>query len=482
MIRARAGASPSSSPTPEPGGSGIGPLATGGLVALVGASHPASLLADGLASLTRRGPERLGAAVSTLGHGVEVRRGASSLAELRAWAGSHPALRWGAAYAGPSSAAGRPQVGRAAGAQPASGAIAGSPVVAVLCGGLFDAAELWDTVSGRGALARDGGQAELLLHLLAQSRQRTLVNRLVDGLGQVTGAFAGVVGGEQLLVATRDPRGYRPLWLGELGAAHMVASEQGAIRAMGGAATREVAPGEMVILEEGSPAMSLRPWPRKDPAVCLPECLRFQAMDGVCGGLGGYEFRQRLGRRLAREAPTEADLVLWLPGECSVVAMGYAAALGTPCGAGLLRRGAGLQAGGLPAGGRLEAVVGAVGGSRVVLVLDPAVLEAEWRMAVMALRQTGARQVHLRLSAPPLVAPCPCGVRHGAPLLQPGRDEQGGDQPDSVVALSQDGLVWALGSRVSDFCAFCVGGRAPPGLRDTAARPQLPLFGDAGTT
>jgi amidophosphoribosyltransferase len=334
-----------------------------------------------------------------------------------------------------------------------------------------------------GAVFTGTSDAELLMHLLAQSQQGTLVNRLVDALLRARGAFGLVLLAEDRLVAMRDPLGLRPLLLGRLGRAVIVASESRAIAGMGGTGYREVEPGEMVILDDEG-LTSLRPIPGSDPRPCLRELVSVARHDSEVYGLGCHEVRRAFGAALATTIPPGTDLVTGLGPAGNVAALGLAQELGIDFGVDLVTE-TGPER--LPRPGAEGAFVpgvsvagSAVQGRSVVLVHDSIGPEAPWGTAIRGLRQAGVRRIHARLAAPPTRYPCIYGVPlMPSPSLAPTtqsedevRDEIGAD---SFAWLELGSLREVAAAAAVRACDGCYSGSYPL-VHEDLEEPQLPLF------
>jgi amidophosphoribosyltransferase len=361
----------------------------------------------------------------------------------------------------------------------AGGLVDGQPVAACMTGGVHNAAALHQAAVERGALVASGGHAELLLLLMAQSRQRTVVNRLLEALERMVGGFSIAVITEELLVAARDPRGFRPLWIGQRGDAHAAASDQAALVAMGATGLRELSAGEVVLLEPGAPVRTLRPWGVFPRAACVQEWLELGRASGGFEGLSVHALRQRLGRALAAACAAPADVVVALPDRCPVAAMAFAQRAALPFDQAFepATMRADTDASGVP----LQAVSAAVRGRHPVLVFAPSTSAERLREAVSSLRSAGARQVHLRCFAPLQAADCPYGQRLPPPAMAAGAGLdiaalQAWLRADSLAFTGLDGLATALGREGMGCCAACLGGAVPLLARDAAATPQLPLF------
>lgn len=332
-----------------------------------------------------------------------------------------------------------------------------------------------------GALFQGPSDAELLAHLVARSAQRTFVNRLVDALWKIEGAYSLLVCTEDRLIAVRDPRGFRPLVLGRLDDAVLLASDDAALRAVGGEPRRELRPGEMIVIDARG-AQSVQPFARRPGAACAQELVTIAPPDARLFGRDVHAFRLSLGARLAKDAPCPvAQVVVGPPGPGETLARGFARASGLPCEAGLVssRAWGRAEASSATSDGRarlgLAAVPGAVSG-RVVALVVPAVLTGQGiRAAVKLLRDAGAVAVHLRVATPPVRGACAYGPS-GPTVdeLLTSRPEAGPSlEADSVGAVTLEGLREVLGDEHA-WCRACLDLEhpLPPDLPDD----QLPLF------
>lgn len=368
----------------------------------------------------------------------------------------------------------------------AGGLVADDAVAVCMTGCVHNAAALRQAAVERGALVTRSSPAELLLLLMAQSRQRTLVNRLLEALERLVGGFSLAVATDELLVVARDPRGFRPLWIGQRGEAHAASTDPAALLGLGATGLCELSPGEVMLLEPAAPVRALRPWGVFPRAACVQEWLDFARLPASFEGLSVHALRQRLGRALAASCPAPADLVVGLPDDCQVAAMAYAQRAGLPIDQAFEP---GLAAAfGARASAPLRGVAAAVRGRRPVLVFQPATPAERLREAVASLRAAGARQVHLRCFGPLQAADCPYGQRLPPPALSAGSGLdvsalQAWLRADSLASMGLDGLATALGREGLGCCCHCLGGPAPLEARDAAATPQLPLFhgGSSGT-
>jgi amidophosphoribosyltransferase len=357
-------------------------------------------------------------------------------------------------------------------------------------GNLTNAGALRERLEQTGSLFAGTSDTEIILHLMAGSRQETFVNRLVDALYQVEGAYSLVLLTADQLVAVRDPWGFRPLVLGRRGSAHVVASESCALDLVDAEFLREVEPGEMLIIDRGG-VQSIRPFPVRPRRSCVFEQIYFSRPDSTVFGLPVYDTRKTLGRLLARERPASADVVIAVPDSGVPGAIGYAEASGLPFEVGLLRshyvgrtfieptqavRDLGVKR-------KLAPVRSVLEGRRVVVVDDSIVRGTTARKIVRMLRNVGAAEVHLRITAPPTTGPCFYGVD------TPEQDELIAHRmsvaeirtflgADSLGYLPIEALREAEGAGRGGFCEACFTGEYPLQPQGRQGDAQVPLFGE----
>lgn len=355
-------------------------------------------------------------------------------------------------------------------------------------GNLTNAEVLRDDLEAQGAIFGRTSDTEVIVHLLASSDQKTLVNRLVDALGRVEGAWCVLVLTGDKLVAARDPWGFRPLVLGQRGESFVVASETCALDFVQARFIREIEPGEMVILD-GEGITSLRPFVRRPRRACIFEQVYFARPDSTLFGFDVYPARTRMGAMLARRFPVKADVVIAVPDSGVPAALGYAAEAGIPYEIGLLRshhigrtfieptqriRDFGVRL-------KLQPNRSVVAGRRVVVVDDSIVRGTTSQKIVRMLRQAGAAEVHLRISSPPVTGPCHYGIdtpeqdellahRMDLPRIRQFLDA------DSIAYLSIEDLREAIGDDGSRYCDACFTGDYPIELNRREPSDQVPLF------
>lgn len=356
-------------------------------------------------------------------------------------------------------------------------------------GNLVNAGQLREELEARGSIFTATSDTEVLLHLVATSHQSTLVNRLVDALSRVQGAYSLLVSSEDTLVAVRDPWGFRPLVLGRRGAAWVVCSETCALDLIGATYVREVEPGEMVIIDPREGLQSLKPLPRRPRRACIFEHIYFARPDSTVFGRSVYETRLTLGRLLAKAHPVEADAVVPVPDSGVPAALGYAEQSGIPFQLGLLRshyvgrtfiepsqqiRDFGVKL-------KLSTVRSVLEGKRVIVVDDSVVRGTTSRKIVRLVRSAGAREVHLRISAPPTTGSCFYGIDTPTreELIAHRMDLEGIRaylEADSVGYLPLETLREAQGEDRGRYCEACFSGEYPVEIRSEGASVQMPLF------
>lgn len=374
--------------------------------------------------------------------------------------------------------------------QPLFAEISSGNVALAHNGNLVNADELKRDLIREGAIFSTTSDTEVILHLLARAPRNVVrVEALISALERVRGAYALLVLFEDRLFAVRDPYGFRPLVLGTLDGGVALASETCAFDLLGVHYLREVQPGEVLEISETGAMKSYFPFRVVREAPCIFEYVYFARPDSHVFGRDVYAVRKNMGRELACEHPAEADVVLAVPDSGLPAALGYAQEIGIPFELGLIRnhyvgrtfiepkqsiRDFGAKI-------KLNANVSVLKGRRVIVVDDSIVRGTTSRKLVKMLRQAGAVEVHVRISAPPTIDPCFYGIdtpekeqliaAHKSPL-------EIGEylEADSLAYLSLEGLYRAVGSQPGKFCDACFTGRYPvPHSKFVEAR-QRDLF------
>jgi len=350
-------------------------------------------------------------------------------------------------------------------------------------GNISNAMNLRRELNRRGSIFQSTSDTEVIIHLVATSTQPTLLDRFVDALKQVEGAYSLVCLTEEGLIACRDPLGIRPLIMGRLGEAYIFASETVALDVVGATYLRSVEPGELVVVSEQG-VRSLRPFAPQRPRPCIFEHVYFSRPDSIVDGASVYSVRKAIGAQLARENPVEADYVVPVPDSGVPAAIGYAQESGIPFELGIIRshyvgrtfiqpsdqvRHLGVKL-------KHNANSALIAGKRLVLIDDSIVRGTTSLKIVQMLREAGAREVHMRIASPPTRHSCFYGVdtpeRKKLLAAQMGVAEMNAYiKADSLAFLSIDGLYRALGEEARDpqeprYCDACFTGAYPTRLTD----------------
>ncbi len=355
-------------------------------------------------------------------------------------------------------------------------------------GNLVNAKELREELVHDGSIFQSTSDTEVILHLYAKSKARSVEDAIIESVAQARGAFSLVMLTADRLVAVRDPHGFRPLALGRLAGAWVVCSETCALDLIGATYERDVEPGEVVIISAAG-LRSVKPFPPAPLAHCIFEHVYFARPDSYVFGKSVNEVRTELGRVLAREQSVDADVVVPVPDSGVCAAMGFAEESGVPLRMGLIRnhyigrtfiepqssiRHFGVRV-------KLNPVKSILDGRRVVLVDDSIVRGTTSRKIVRMVRAAGAREVHVRISCPPTISPCFYGVDTPRKSELIAATHTLGEireylEADSVAYLTIDGLLSAVGSQRGSYCTSCYTGVYPVDLpRDQASYLQLVL-------
>ena len=350
-------------------------------------------------------------------------------------------------------------------------------------GNLTNALTLRKKLESQGSIFQTSSDTEVVLHLIAKSPARDLVNAMKDAFSQVTGAYSIVLQTPKMIFAARDPWGVRPLHIGRLNGSHLVASETCAFDIVNAKLVREVKPGEIVALDHRG-VRTVAQMPAPTQAHCVFEFVYFARPDSHIFGKSVYEVRRELGRQLAREAPARADIVVAVPDSASVAAMGYAEEAKLPLEMGLIRSHYKGRTFIEPKqsirdfGARMKyaAVVEALKGKRVVLVDDSIVRGTTSRKLIRMLKRAGAKEIHMRISSPPMMGPCFYGIDtpESSELIATRLSVDGIRRylnTDSLKYLSLEGMLRAAGKKPSDFCSACFTTRYPIAIEDSG-RPR----------
>ncbi len=342
-------------------------------------------------------------------------------------------------------------------------------------GNLLNAAELRTKLMQQGVGMSSTSDTEVMIMTLACSKGTTWFERLKDAIQNWVGAYSLVMLTRNQVFAVRDPWGFRPLSVGMLpnGGGHVAASEYGALRTLGCVACREVQPGEIVALSDNALTVYQALKPQNPSALCTFEHIYFSRPDNTWGGRNIHQVRQRLGANLAAEYPVEADVVIPIPDSSIPAAIGYATASGIPYNDGFIKnRYIGrtfieptdsLRKQGVAL--KYNVIMENVLNKRVVMVDDSIVRGNTTGPLIQLLKNAGAKEVHVRITCPPITHPCFMGVDMGGNddliakhLTVPEICQQVG--ADSLAFLSLENMMSAIGSSCG-YCNACFTGSYP---------------------
>lgn len=361
-------------------------------------------------------------------------------------------------------------------------------------GNLTNALVQREELEEEGAIFQSTTDTEVIIHLIARSRQAGLVDRVIEALTICHGAYSLLFLTPDCLIAARDPYGFRPLVLGKLEDSWVLASETCAFDLIEAKYEREVAPGEIIRIDRDG-LHTFHPFPEVKLSRCIFEFIYFSRPDSLLFGENVYKVRKELGKQLVRETPTEADIVIAVPDSGVPAAMGYSEESGLPLELGLLRnhyvgrtfiepqqsiRNFGVKL-------KLNALGHVISGKRVVVVDDSIVRGTTSRKIVRMIRDAGAAEVHMRISSPPMKHSCYFGVDTPTKeeLIANSLNVEETNRyitSDSLAYLTLEGLFEAVEKYKSlggnSLCSSCFTGDYPFELEDAQLKKkeQLPLF------
>ena len=467
-----------------------------GIFGVIGSKEAAGMTALGLHALQHRGQEAVGIvsydgnqffARRGLGHVAQVFNDATILSELPGeMASGH--VRYST-----TGGQGLRNV------QPLHADLARGAFSIAHNGNISNAMTLKHELVERGSIFQSSSDTEVIIHLIATSRYTKLLDRFVDALRMIEGAYSLVCMTPKRMIACRDPLGIRPLVMGKIGDATVFASESVALDVVGAAFVREVEPGEIIEVRADGRMTSHRPFGKVSPRPCIFEHVYFSRPDSVMGGHSVYEVRKRIGIELAKESPVDADLVIPVPDSGVPAAIGYAQQSGIPFELGIIRSHYVGRTFIQPSDGARHADVkrkhnanrALVEGKRIVLIDDSIVRGTTSMKIVQMMRDAGAAEVHMRVASPPTMHSCYYGVDtpERNKLLAARMDIQEMTKfivADSLSFVSINGLYRAVGeasrnAACPQHCDACFTGEYPTSLTDLAEREaatdqlQLPV-------
>lgn len=357
-------------------------------------------------------------------------------------------------------------------------------------GNLVNADMIREALVEEGAIFQSTNDSEVIVHLIAHSHSETFVEQVVEALLAVNGAYSLALMTENEIVAARDPYGFRPLCLGKLDGAYIVASESCVMDLIEAEFIREIEPGEVLLINENG-LSSFFPFRRMEPRRCVFEHIYFARPDSFLFGEHVYSVRKRMGVALALQSPVEADIVVPVPDSGNISALGFSEESGIRFEMGLIRnhyvgrtfiepksqiRHFGVKV-------KLNAVKQIIKGKRVVIIDDSIVRGTTSRKIVKMLREAGAKEVHVRISSPPTLYPCFYGID------TPNREELIASKhtleetrryitADTLEYLDIDNMMEIMNGEKSSYCAACFDGNYAVPVDGNGPQPvQLNLFG-----
>jgi amidophosphoribosyltransferase len=367
--------------------------------------------------------------------------------------------------------------------QPMFADLAGGGIAIAHNGNLTNARTIRSQLVREGAIFQSTSDTEAIIHLVARSSFGPIVDRLIDALKQVEGAYSLVALTSKKLIGVRDPWGVRPLVLGDLNGAPILTSESCALDIIGASFVRDVKPGEMVVIDRDG-IKSYFPFSQQPERFCIFEYVYFARPDSTVEGRNVYEARKQIGAELAKEAPAIADMVIPVPDSGVPAALGFASESGLPFELGIIRnhyvgrtfieptdavRHMGVRLKHNPNRAKLQ-------GKRVILVDDSIVRGTTSKKIVQMVRDAGATEVHFRIASPPTTDSCFYGVDtpNKEDLLAHRmnvEEMRAYINADSLAFVSMDGLYRAMGEQKRNaqkpqFCDACFSGDYPIELTD----------------
>ena len=356
-------------------------------------------------------------------------------------------------------------------------------------GNLVNAHAIRKGLGSKGAIFQSTNDSEVIVHLMAQSKAETFVDQAAEALRQVSGAYSLVLMTKTELVAARDPHGFRPLCLGKLDGAYIVASETCVMDLIEAEFIREVEPGELILINDQG-IQSFFPFKKVETKHCVFEHIYFARPDSFIFGEHVYTARKNMGRAMAQESPADVDLIVPVPDSGVVSAMGFAEESGIPFEMGLIRnhyvgrtfiepqsqiRHFGVKL-------KLNPVKEIIAGKRIAIIDDSIVRGTTARKIVKMLRDVGAKEIHLRISAPPILHSCFYGIDTPTKeeLIAHTHDLEETRlylAADSLAYLSLEKMMEVLENGKKKFCSACFDGNYPIPITDKKTdTSQMGLF------
>jgi len=358
-------------------------------------------------------------------------------------------------------------------AQPFVVSHAGKAIAIAHNGNLTNAREIRNELENHGSIFQTTMDSEIIVHLLTQNIQRGIEEAVVKAASRIEGAYSCVLMTEDKLIAFRDPNGFRPLCLGLLDEGYIVASETCALDLIEAQYIRDIDPGEILIIDKDK-LKSIKPFPERRKTFCIFEYIYFARPDSNIFGQNVYAVRKRLGKRLAKEYPIEADFAMPFPDSGNYAAIGFCQESGIPLEMGVIRnhyvgrtfieptqsmRDFGVKV-------KLNPVREILNQKRVVIVEDSIIRGTTSKMRIKTLREAGAWEIHMLVSCPPHRYPCYYGIDFSTKGELIGSQRSVEETKnfiglDSLCYLSLPGMLEATGLGEDSFCLACFNGKYP---------------------
>ncbi len=352
-------------------------------------------------------------------------------------------------------------------------------------GNLTNTVELYTALEEKGSIFQTSMDSEIIVHLLAKARDEDYKNRVIKALSQLEGAYSFIIMLDDILVGARDPYGWRPLCIGELDGAYVLASETCALDLIHARYIREVEPGEIVFIHRGG-LESIKAFSQDKHSLCIFEYIYFSRPDSNIFGGNVYLTRKKLGKQLARECPADCDIVMPIPDSGNYAAVGFAGESKIPYEVGVIRNHyigrTFIQPSQFIRDFRvrikLNPIRDVLKDRRIVIVEDSIVRGTTSRARVKTLREAGAKEIHMRISCPPIRFPCFYGIDF------PSKKELIADKlsveeiaefigVDSLKYLSLEGMLSVMGQNSKMFCTACFNGDYPTKVHKKVTKKSL---------
>ena len=338
-------------------------------------------------------------------------------------------------------------------------------------GNLTNAKEVRDRLIKKGAIFQTFMDTENLIHLIAKSDEDKLLDRIIDAVKKIEGAYSLVFLSRQKMFAMRDPHGLRPLSLGKVGDGYIVSSETCAFDLIGAEYIRDVEPGELLVFERGKEPKSIKIF-EPTPKHCIFEYVYFARPDSDVFGKNVYQMRKNMGKELSEINPVEADMVVPIPDGGIPAALGYSAASGIPFEMGIMRNHyigrtfiePTQEMRDLKVKMKLSPITSLIKGKKLIVIDDSIVRGTTSKRIVRMLKEAGAAEVHMRISSPPTTDPCYYGIDtpDKENLLAANMSNQEMCDfmgADSLAYLSHEALLRSVASENDEYCTACFTGK-----------------------